>query len=136
MVHVHAVQSTQQPSLKFVLKIFHQEVTNQYELKHLLIPKSQILLIFPSTMVPLLRVDTKAGYIIMQYIDAMDLEYVMHDLACISEFESYKKCLTESMGFIAAELATAIQILHDNILFTEILNLKILLLLRMDSNAY
>lgn len=113
-VNTQAVQSIQQPSLKFVIKIFSQEVISQFNIESFAYPKIPDSPYFPKYYCSFTTVDTKEGCIIMQYIDAMDLQYVISDLASNSEFESYKKCLTESMGFIAAELATAIQFLHDN----------------------
>ena len=113
-INIHAVKSFKQPSLKYVIKRFPPEEKDQFNIEASAYPTIPDSPYFPKYYCSFTTVDTEEGCIIMQYIDGVDLQYVMSDLASNSEFESYKNCLTESMGFIAAELATAIQFLHDN----------------------
>lgn len=115
-VVVFMVKSRQYP-FKFVLKRFPRHKLGLFQQERGInakIPKSPY---FPEFYESFITLDTKIGFLIMEWIDGKDLDYVIFDLFGDDNGNKnlvpFKWYLHESMAFIAAELAVAIQILHD-----------------------
>ena len=56
----------------------------------------------------------KSGFIVMEYIDNLNLHLTMKEITKRMEYDCSQLKYFEWIKFIAAELATAIQLLHDN----------------------
>lgn len=107
------VVESKQHSFKFVLKRFPPKESQLFQdekAANSMIPESPY---FPKYYGSFITQDTREGFLIMEWIDSIDLSDVIIEFDENTRISSLKSCLYNSMRFIAAELASAIQILHD-----------------------
>ena len=108
------VVKSKKHSFKFVLKKFpscNVELLRLEKEVHSQIPNSSY---FPKYHGSFITTDSEEGYLIMEFVDTKDLKDVILDIIFEHKFEYLQNTLIGSMDFIGAELAAAIQILHDN----------------------
>ena len=112
-VKLNLVESNSHP-FKYVLKEFPTSKKELFNLEvegYCQLPRSSY---FPKYYGSFRRADTDARVIIMEFIDGKNLKEIIEDVYCDQQFKHQKSNLIKSFKFIAAELASAIQILHDN----------------------
>lgn len=115
-VKLYAVKSREY-GYKFMLKKFHPKREADFEKEvdiHSRIPNSPY---FPKYFTSFKSINDKGekiGCILMEYIDAIDLGYAIGEAYNVTSYMGKRFDFINWIKFIGAELATAIQILHDN----------------------
>ncbi len=108
---------SKQYSFKFVLKRFPRHSLDYLNMKGELMQRYRNLLISQNFYESFITLDTKIGFLVMEWMMVkiwimLYLIFLTMTMA-IRTSPPFKWYLHESMAFIAAELAVAIQILHD-----------------------